>query len=176
MLASIVASITVLWSVLPLFRHEAWCIRVFDFPRIQVTVITLLVLVAYIAVSGWDDVEDGLFIVALSLCAALQLKRIARYTPFFPRQLKSAAAPAADATLSVLVSNVYTPNREADALIRVIRRHDPDIVLAVETDAWWECALDVLATDDPFALRHPRSRFRLRRETSTRRATSSPRR
>ncbi len=154
-LAALTAMIAVLWTLLPLFRHDAWWIRGFEFPRIQITVLTTAVLIAYPAIAGWREVEDKLLIAVLALCIAFQLARIARYTPIYPKQVKAAGHPSPADTLGLLVANVLTPNREAAKLLRVIRQCDPDIVLAVETDEWWESRLDELESAYPYTLKQP---------------------
>ena len=154
-IAALVAVFAALWTLLPLFRHDAWWIRGFEFPRIQVTVLTAVTLLAYLAVAGWRDVEDWVLIAVLAACVVFQLIRIAPYTPLYPKQLLSAVHPDPSRTLTVLVANVLTPNRESAALLRMIRDHAPDVVLAVETDAWWESRLDELETDYPHTVKHP---------------------
>lgn len=149
------AIVVILWTLIPLLRHDAWWVRVFDFPRVQITVLTAALLAAYLALSDWRTWEDRLVIAGLALCVLYQLGRIARYTPLFPKQLKSAPQQEPDATLSLLVSNVLTPNRESDLLLDLIRQRDPDIVLAVETDKWWEARLDALESEYPYSVKHP---------------------
>ena len=46
-------------------------------------------------------------------------------------------------------------NRNADGLLEIVREKRPDVLLAVETDTWWESRLETLAPEYPFALKHP---------------------
>ena len=46
-------------------------------------------------------------------------------------------------------------NRSSQALLAIIREEEPDIVLAVEADAWWQRELDVLAQTHRYAVRKP---------------------
>ncbi len=154
-LVAIVAVFAVLWTLLPLLRHDAWWIRGFEFPRVQVTVLTVVILLAYLAVAGWRDIEDWVLVALLAVCILFQLARIAPYTAVWPKQLKPASNTDTQRTLSVLVTNVLTPNRESAALLRMIQSLKPDIVLAVETDKWWESQLDVLDSDYPHSVKHP---------------------
>ena len=148
--------IAIIWTMLPLFKHDVWWVRAFEFPRVQVAFLSFIILTIYIIVIGWQNVEDKLLIVALILCLAFQLIRIARYTPVFPRQLKSTTGSGSEEeTLSLLVTNVLTPNRNADALLRLIRDRKPDIILAVETDDWWQSRLDILESTYPYSVKHP---------------------
>lgn len=44
----------------------------------------------------------------------------------------------------MLIANVQLGNRHASKLIEVVRKIEPDLFLAMETDAWWDEALDPL--------------------------------
>ena len=147
--------VAIIWTLLPLFKHDVWWVRAFEFPRVQVASLSFLILTIYITVVGWYDTTDKLLIVVLVICIVFQLIRIARYTPICPKQLKPTIRPSLEETLSVLVTNVLTPNRNSNALLRLIREHDPDIILAVETDDWWQSRLDILETTYPYSIKHP---------------------
>ncbi len=156
LLAGGVVLTAVLWTLLPLLRHDAWWIRAFEFPRVQVTFLTALVVIVYIGLAGWRAPQDWLLIGLLAVCIIFQLLRIGRYTPLHRKQVGNAAEPQSEDRLSLLVANVLTPNRSAEALLKLIRQRDPDIVLAVETDEWWESKLDALEPDYPYRVKHPR--------------------
>jgi endonuclease/exonuclease/phosphatase (EEP) superfamily protein YafD len=76
------ATTLVIFTLLPLWRHEAWWVRSLDFPRLQLSAISLL-------------------------------------------------------------------------LIELVRTHAPDILVAMETDAWWQAQLDVLASEYPHTVKCP---------------------
>ncbi len=154
-LAVFFALVAVVWTVLPLFRADAWWIRAFEFPRVQLSILTMTAWVAYVAVVGWHDPGDIVVLVALSVCIAFQLVRIVPYTPLYPTQLKTAVNPKPEDSLSLLVANVLTPNRNAERFLEIVRDCDPDVVLTVETDAWWESELDALESDYPYAVKQP---------------------
>jgi endonuclease/exonuclease/phosphatase (EEP) superfamily protein YafD len=68
---------------------------------------------------------------------AVQLWQIFPYTKLAPIQLKAAEPGHENRCVTLLVSNVLTPNRNAQGLITQILEHQPDIVLTLETDDWW---------------------------------------
>lgn len=142
-------------TVLPIVRHKAWWIRVFDFPRTQIAVLILLMLPAYpLAFEGFAGLP---LILALALAAALgaHLMRLFPYTPFAPKQVVDEPDCDAAARLRLLTANVLMDNRRADDFIALVRRHDPDLVMALETDAWWDERLAALDRDYPFAIKCP---------------------
>lgn len=138
-----------------MIRHDAWWIRAFEFPRIQISVLTALVLILYLAAAGASAVLDLAIIAALALCLVFQLARIVRYTPVYPEQLAAGTAGNDENELRLLIANVLTPNRNAEALLEIIAGCKPDIVLAVETDDWWQSQLDALERNYPYAVKYP---------------------
>ncbi len=143
-------------TVLPLWKHEAWWVRIFDFPRAQVAVGGCLVTAAYLAfLSPRTPVEMGL-LAALVVCAAYQTWKMMPYTPLHPRQVRSARAGSQPSgRISVIIANVLMENREAGRFVRMVREHDPDVLLTVETDHWWVDRLSVLDGSYPFSVKVP---------------------
>ena len=150
------AAVVIAWTALPLLRHEVWWIRIFDFPRRQIAVLTLLSVLAYVWLAGFDSPLDWLLVGALLACAAYQLVRIGIYTPLYKKQVKDAVDPDSDHCVGVVVANVLTPNRNAEALLEIVRARDPDVMLFVETDHWWQQRLDALETSHPYAVKCPK--------------------
>ncbi len=143
------------WSLLPLVRHGVWWVRAFDFPRVQLALLTLLAMAGCVVALGGDTRAEQLLIAALLGCVLFQLWHIVPYTPLWAVQLRDCPQARADRVVSLLVANVLTSNRNAAGLLAMVRAHRPDVVLTVETDQWWEEQLDALAADYPHAVRHP---------------------
>jgi endonuclease/exonuclease/phosphatase (EEP) superfamily protein YafD len=55
-----------------------------------------------------------------------------------------------------MTANVLTPNRNAKALIELVRTHAPDILVTLESDSWWQEQLDILEPEYPYTLKCPR--------------------
>lgn len=125
-------------TVIPLVRAEHWAVRVFDFPRLQITVVFIVTFAGYLLVRERPGIADNLFLSALALCLAYQLWRMWPYTPLHAKQLQRVDEPDDARSLSVLISNVLMTNREGGKLCDLIREHQPDLFLTVETDASWE--------------------------------------
>ena len=88
-------------------------------------------------------------------CLVWQMYRIRPYTRLHRVQVLPALPDDADATLTLLVANVLQDNRNASALLARIDRANPDLVLTLETNAWWDEHLDSLSARYPYAVRHP---------------------
>lgn len=142
-------------TLLPFARLDDWWIRIFDFPRLQIAVLSACVLaLSWLTRTGAGLLHD-LWLTALAACAAYQAYRMAPYTPLHAKQVQDSRREDPDATLSVLCANVLMSNRHAEGLWRLIAQHDPDLIVTAETDTWWHEALARLATSHPYCVRQP---------------------
>lgn len=151
----IVTVILTTFTLLPLWRHEAWWVRSLDFPRLQLFVVSLLLLLIELVLLDLSQPSTwGLLVVAL-LCLLYQAWWIAPYTRLFPVEVKSAINAEDQRMIRIITANVLTPNRNAMALIELVRENAPDILVALESDAWWQERLDTLEPDYPYTIKCP---------------------
>jgi endonuclease/exonuclease/phosphatase (EEP) superfamily protein YafD len=153
-LALILAAVTVLATALSLARAKAWWVRVWDFPRVQVTVLGAAALAAWVASAEWSDWPGAAVTTLVGAAVAFQAANVWRYTRLAPREVQRAQNPDPARSLSIAMSNVLQTNREADRLVGTLREADADVVLCVETDAWWKGRLDALLDTHPHAVDH----------------------
>ena len=153
--AVLVGTLMIVATALPLLRANAWWIRVFDFPRLQITLVAAATLAVFLA--SWDRSSPWqvAFAAALALALAYQAYMMFPYTVLARRQVEQARSTDAGGTLAALFANVLMTNRDSQRLLAIIRSQDPDLVLAVETDAWWQRELEVLARTHPHGVRQP---------------------
>src|SRR5687768_13512968 len=124
-------------TVLPLLRKGTWWIRVFDFPRIQISFLTAAALSAYVLYALEWGAWGVAFAAALAACLLYQFYMMFPYTRFARKQVQQSRKAAGDSSFSLLFSNVLMSNRNAARLRELIREADPDIILTVEADEWW---------------------------------------
>lgn len=131
-------------SIASATKFDHWWIRGFDFPRVQISILILtnivLALFAYSFGEGWHFVILG----ALVLGLIYQCVLIYPYSVLAKVQVIEYGGDQSDDSVSILVSNVLTPNTEYHKLIDLVREKDPDILLTLESDKKWEEALSVL--------------------------------
>jgi endonuclease/exonuclease/phosphatase (EEP) superfamily protein YafD len=144
-----------LLTLLPLWQHEGWWVRAFEFPAVQIAAITGCALALALWVFGWPSGWGLLLPGVLLGCTVFQLSRILPYTVLFPHQIQTARQSRPQDQLHVLVANVLMTNRNAGALVDLIRARAPDLVLTLETDDWWEDQLKPIEKDYPFAVKKP---------------------
>ena len=142
------------WSLIP---RDEWWIRGADFPRLQILVLGLIALVLLLV---WDqpwDLRREIVFSALIAALAYQLKMVLPYTFIWKKQVKKVHKHQLnpDKQISLLVSNVLTPNDKYHLLVEQIQKHQPDLVLTLETDLIWQKALAVIEKDYPYRVPVP---------------------
>ena len=142
------------WSLIP---RDEWWFRGADFPRLQILAVGLL---AFVLMIVWDaawDFARELILIGLIGALAFQLKMVLPYTFFWKKQVKKVRASQLDPDkqISLMVSNVLTPNTQYHLLIELIQKHQPDLVLTLETDQTWQNELSVIEPDYPYRVAVP---------------------
>ncbi len=142
-------------TLLPKWQFEHWIIRSLDFPRLQfATALAVLVLAELILLKL--NHPGTWILVAIGIgCIILQLRWILPYSPLVKQETHRVRHPDPSNSIRILTANVLTPNREAHKLIALIERHQPDIVVTLESDHWWQQQLDTLSDQYPHALKCP---------------------
>ena len=139
-------------AFIPLIRTDAWWVRSFDFPRAQFATVGILTAVSYLFVVPLSIVDHSL-IVLLVFSILLQAYRIFPYTSVAPKKVENATRSGQE--ISIISANVLQSNRKAAKLLDLISEKMPDIVLVIETNAWWEQALASLEEAYPSHIKHP---------------------
>ena len=140
-------------------RSARWWIRFADFPRLQIAVALVLVEGVFLFYFDWASPLDALFGLTLLGSLGYQCFRIYPYTPLASRSVLDASPGDRTRSVRILISNVLMENRRDDDFIALVRELDPDLILAVETDAWWDERLRVLDRDYPNAIKQPQSNY-----------------
>ena len=144
------ATVLIVCTFLPLVPTEWWGARLLDFPRLHWCIGLLLVIAClpfFLRQARW------LTGVVLGVALAALVVNVVILWPYRPDGGRRVEACPADRSLSVLIANVQLGNRNATKLLEAVRRIEPDLFLAMETDAWWDEALDPLRAKMPNVLK-----------------------
>ena len=144
-----------LLTFLPLWKNPSWWIRGLDFPRLQLCVLAFALLIAQAYLLSYSELLQVFISVVAIGCLAYQAWWIIPYTWLWPHEVKSAEPDSNKPRLTVMAANVLTPNRQADRLVALVREFEPDVLVTLETDSWWEEQLDVLTDDYRYSIRCP---------------------
>lgn len=144
--------VLLLATLLPLLRAGHWLIRSMDFPRLQILLLQMLCLCMALL---FGDGRWPIWLMSLLTLAAMgyQMLWVMPYMPWMRKEVHPATTSDPDNEFSLLSSNVLTPNRHADKLLALVRTYQPDVLLTLESDKWWEDQLAVLDGDYPYQVK-----------------------
>lgn len=142
-------------TLLPMARHPHWIIRGLDFPRLQIGCLAVLLLFTHLLFLDLHSVTTWALLAVTIICIIWQLWWVVPYTFLWPKEVIDSSDADTDRTLSILTSNVLTPNRYAELLISLVQKHRPDILVTLESDQWWEDRLKVLEAEMPHSIKCP---------------------
>lgn len=151
----IATGILVIATLLPLWRNPHWMIRGWDFPRLQLAAIALALLLIQVVSLDLSEPITWMLVGITLVCLAWQLWWIVPYTMVWPNEVKTTENPKPDCQLSILASNVLTTNRNADALLKLVSQYEPDVLVTLESDKWWQQHLDTLESSMPYSMKCP---------------------
>lgn len=145
-----------------LIRLDYWWIRIWDFPHLQTAVLTLLALVAWLVLDldhtfQWPDM---LLPTGLVIALLYQGWLMYPYTPLHRKEVHSMAhrkiGPGADSnTVRLLTANVYQENTRMPDVLKLITKHQPDLVLLLETNEAWKRAMQPIESNYPYQVLCP---------------------
>jgi len=144
-LLNLISLVLVVATFLPMSQIRHWRVRAFDFPRLQIAAALLVCLCAHLV---WTGAAGPLLIGLLLLSLCWQIRWIWPYSPIHPVEVRGANPEEAvnRPHLRVVISNVLMDNRDSSRILHHIKREEPDIFVALESDAWWQERLDTLDT------------------------------
>lgn len=141
-------------SLLPLIETDRWWIRYLDFVRLQLAMALAVLLPLALAFGAWGRAV-GLGVVILGAgTLGHQIDRLRPYTPTVKEMATVVAECPAGSRLRIMVANVLKTNREFEALFEIVGSVDPDVLLALETDEWWDETLEGLHPRFPHRVQH----------------------
>lgn len=147
--------VILMFTLLPLWRHPHWLIRGMDFPRLQFMIFALVLLIVNLLFLDTEKLFSQLLIFATAVCLIWQLWWILPFTVLWRKEVKTSTDNSIEKQLSILTSNVFTPNRNAEALIQLVKQHQPDVLVTLESDQWWQDKLKVLEAEMPYNIKCP---------------------
>ncbi len=151
-----IAILGILFTALPFIRSPAWWIRIFDFPRIQVSFICLVAIFLLLQFRELDIITV-ILVILLSASILYQLIQIIQYTPLYPVEALACTKQNPDNCVSILQSNLRMENRDTKRIKNLISKFKPDIVSINEPDEWWAEQLNDLHEAYPYSVSKPLS-------------------
>ncbi len=138
-----------------MLKKDAWWVRIFDFPRMQITILLIVTFAGYLSLMWNPVIWENIFLTVLGLCMAYQGYMMFPYTRLAAKQVQQSRQARDDSTITLLFANVLQDNDDAAKLREIIDKADPDIILTVETNDWWKEQLKVYETSHPNVVQQP---------------------
>lgn len=151
----IVGYLFIIFSVIPLIRNDNWVFRIFEYPRFQKLIITVIVFVAFVLQSGIHETADIVFVSMLSLNVCYLSYLVFPYTFMAKNQMKRIVKSNPENRISLLICNVFQDNKKTGKLLAQVDEYDPDLILLVEVDTYWDSQLTGLKNKYPYRLLNP---------------------
>ncbi|MPR35842.1 endonuclease/exonuclease/phosphatase family protein [Salmonirosea aquatica] len=140
----------ILATLIPFIRNDYWIFRVFEYPRLQKWVITLLILSAYALLTDFQAWYQWGFLTALLANLIYLSYQIYPFLPIAKRQMKQADLSDAGSKFSLMIANVLQDNEDKERLLSLIKTRKPDLIVLSETDSSWADAMTAIHDDYPF--------------------------
>ncbi len=125
-------------TALPLTNSVTWWVRMWDFPRVHIAIVALVVLIGCLPFTVSFKLP---MIVLMAAAMCYQSVQVFPYTPLAKTEVELVEVPASVRPVSMMSANVLMENTRYADLARIIDREDPDILLLMETDQVWHDAL-----------------------------------
>ena len=145
----------IILTIFPFIAVDFWFVRVFDFPHLQLTLLTLIALLTYFLKFDIRSRLDYTFVICLTACFIYQGVKIFPYTAFSSFEVRDATKTTSK-SIDIYTANVLQKNESIELLIADTKKMNPDVALFTETDEKWAKALsEALDADYPYSKKIP---------------------
>lgn len=130
-----------LLTLLPLINYQHWIFRATDFIKPQLlfaNTVGLLLCVLILPSTNFYLVVEAFSMLCMAYCILI----LWPYTNVFKQKIRSKKQQNHQITL--LSANVWQPNTSYQALIDIVKKHKPDILLTMESNMAWQNGLKPL--------------------------------
>lgn len=147
----ILSFIVIFGCFISLVPNPHWFFRWFDFARIQLLVLQLLVFIfgfLILKTLDWIFIFSQTFLL---ISIIYQCKILLPYTSLYKIQ-KHKKSKNASKIIELLVFNVYQFNSNKKEFIQFIIQETPDLILTMESDSKWQSAMQTFKTKYPYSI------------------------
>lgn len=151
-------ALLVILTLLPVCRLEHWGVRGLDFPRFQLALLALALIMLPLWWLGTESSNAWGMVMISAACLAYHAWWILPYTRLYPKEVRSVGTLTdkdRDNRIAIMTANVLTSNHQAERLLALVHQHRPDLLVTLESDRWWQQRLDSLESDYPYTIKCP---------------------
>lgn len=127
----------VLFSLIPLIKNDYWAFRIFEYPRLQKLFINLVIIILFTSLFKAQSTTDLVFLAAMVINSCYLIYQIYSFTFLAKKVMLKAERQDTDNQIQIISSNVFQDNTNTQGCLKILLKHDPDIVLLLETNEFW---------------------------------------
>lgn len=150
----LLSSLLLTFSLLSVIRNDYWTFRVFDYPRLQKFVATILTLILVTVFYNGATVQY-ILMALLSINLIFLGYQIIPFTPLSKKHILRITKQIPDQSISIIIANVYQENTNYKGCLDELSKNQADIILLLETNKLWEQQTLSLEKTHPFHQRLP---------------------
>ena len=143
-------------TLIPYLSFEHWIVRIFDFPRLQILFLSIVVLGCLLYFVRKQSFLKKILLPVLLFTIAFQVYNILPYTPLVAKSVPKSLLQDDKNAVSVMVANVYMKNHKHQKLINLVQKYKPDVLITLETNQLWQQALRPLEQEYPYSVKIPK--------------------
>ncbi len=128
-------------TFIPLIDSDIWWIRYLDFPRLQLAVAISVLLALYLGLRRRPTPIGWIAVIAAVAALGYHAYKLHPYSEFVEPAALVEADCSEERAVRIMVANVKRKNKSADAFLDRVATAEPDLLLVMETDAWWDARL-----------------------------------
>ena len=148
-------AILVLLTALPIIETDKWWVRLWDYPRLQIAALIVIGLVGLAVVGPRQGRAFWIATGAGLASLGWQLGQVAPYVPGWPKEVTAARDCPPARRITLLNANVLMTNADFESLPRLMREHDPDLVLLLEPGPEWARRIAPVIARYPYRIGRP---------------------
>lgn len=142
-------------TLMPLIGSKKWWVRAFDFPHLQISFLTFIAFIGVIFVIDWTNYYHLGLLILLLAALSYQFFIIYPYTPLAKKQITTTKIKGSSASLRVFSANVLQDNKDFESFLSVLKKANPDIVVLLEANHWWQEKLNIFKDEYPYSVEYP---------------------
>lgn len=121
----------------------------------QFATIGILLIALQLIFLDYSELSFWLLLIPTLAAVIYQIWWILPYTRIYPPEVSPTMEDESANHLKIITANVLMTNKHAEKLIDLVGENSPDILVTLETNAWWENALKKIEKDYPYRMGCP---------------------
>jgi len=125
----------------------------------QFFIIALVLFTTEILFLDYSKLSFWMVFFPTLLAFAYQLWWIVPYTKLHAKEVQQIDKVDTENSIKIITANVLMDNEHAEKLLSLVEQNNPDILVTLETNQWWQSKLNQINNDYPYRMSCPLENF-----------------